>query len=128
MLPFVCNVAFVNHLKQRKKLLEEELKKSGGLVNASGKPVSSSTPLVNEAGMPLQSKQSENVHITEDIDAVMKSRGKYTMKSASQPMLNVYDAKEGDTIEVCPEACMLVQEIIMWLEETTGSDIYLHRG
>ena len=44
------------------------------------------------------------------------------MKSASEAMLNVYDAKEGDTIEICPEACMLVQEITQWLDETTGRD------
>lgn len=115
-----CVVAFVNHLKQRKKLLEEELKRSGGLVNAAGKPAGSAVPLVNAAGVPLHTT-SEKVHITEDIDAVMRSRGgKQPMKSASEAMLNVYDAKEGDTIEVCPEACMLVQEIIMWLEETKG--------
>ena len=44
------------------------------------------------------------------------------MKSGSDAMLNVYDAKEGDRIEVCPEACMLVQEIVMWLEETKGRE------
>ena len=70
--------------------------------------------------------KGEPVHITEDIDAVVRARsGKQAMKSASAPMLNVYDAKEGDTIEVCPEACMLVQEIVMWLEETKGR---LQRG
>ena len=42
------------------------------------------------------------------------------MKSASEAMLNVYDAKEGDTIEICPEACMLMQEVVQWLETTTG--------
>ena len=44
----------------------------------------------------------------------------HTMKSASEAMLNVYDAKEGDTIEICPEACMLMQEVVQWLETTTG--------
>ena len=150
----------MNHLKQRRKLLEEELRRSGGLVDASGRPAGSAVPLVDANGRPLQGKgesmkgkgesmkgkgesmkgkgesmkgkgestkgKGEPVHITEDIDAVVRARnGKQAMKSASAPMLNVYDAKEGDTIEVCPEACMLVQEIVMWLEETKGR---LQRG
>ena len=45
---------------------------------------------------------------------------KNQMKSASEAMLNVYDAKEGDTIEICPEACMLMQDVVQWLEATTG--------
>ena len=147
-------------MKQRKKLLEEAIKRSGGLVNSAGKPARSAVPLVNAAGLPLEGG-SGPVHITEDIDAVLRSRGgqsaakqtekpgkpgkpteksetpekseklgnqteklgklgKPGMKSASEAMLNVYDAKEGDRIEVCPEACMLVQEIVMWLEETKG--------
>ena len=144
-------------MKQRKKLLEEAMKRSGGLVNSAGKPAGSAVPLVNAAGLPLEGG-SGPVHITEDIDAVLRSRGgqsaakqtekpekpgkpteipekseklgnqteklgklgKLGMKSASEAMLNVYDAKEGDRIEVCPEACMLVQEIVMWLEETKG--------
>lgn len=143
----------MNHLKQRRKLLEEELRRSGGLVDASGRPAGSAVPLVDANGRPLQGKgesmkgkgesakgkgesakgkgesakgKGEPVHITEDIDAVVRARnGKQAMKSASAPMLNVYDAKEGDTIEVCPEACMLVQEIVIWLEETKGR---LQRG
>lgn len=136
------------------------MKRSGGLVNSAGKPAGSAVPLVNAAGLPLEGG-SGPVHITEDIDAVLRSRGgqsavkqtekpgkpekptekseapekseklgkqteklgkpgKRGMKSASEAMLNVYDAKEGDRIEVCPEACMLVQEIVMWLEETKG--------
>ena len=140
------------------------MKRSGGLVNSAGKPAGSAVPLVNAAGLPLEGG-SGPVHITEDIDAVLRSRGgqsaakqtekpekpgkpteksekseklgnqteklgnqtgkpgkpgKPGMKSASEAMLNVYDAKEGDRIEVCPEACMLVQEIVMWLEETKG--------
>lgn len=133
------------------------MKRSGGLVNSAGKPAGSAVPLVNAAGLPLEGG-SGPVHITEDIDAVLRSRGgqsaakqtekpekpgkpteipekseklgnqteklgklgKLGMKSASEAMLNVYDAKEGDRIEVCPEACMLVQEIVMWLEETKG--------
>ena len=136
------------------------MKRSGGLVNSAGKPARSAVPLVNAAGLPLEGG-SGPVHITEDIDAVLRSRGgqsaakqtekpgkpgkpteipekseklgnqseklgkpgkpgKPGMKSASEAMLNVYDAKEGDRIEVCPEACMLVQEIVMWLEETKG--------
>ena len=133
------------------------MKRSGGLVNSAGKPARSAVPLVNAAGLPLEGG-SGPVHITEDIDAVLRSRGgqsaakqtekpekpgkpteipekseklgnqseklgklgKLGMKSASEAMLNVYDAKEGDRIEVCPEACMLVQEIVMWLEETKG--------
>ena len=99
-------------------------------------------PLVDGSGKPLKDEFA-NVHMNEDIDAVMKSRlggekgamksrlggekEKVTekaapMKSASEAMLNVYDAKEGDTIEICPEACMLVQEITQWLDETTGRD------
>ena len=133
------------------------MKRSGGLVNSAGKPAGSAVPLVTAAGLPLEGG-SGPVHITEDIDAVLRSRGgqsaakqtekpekpgkpteipekseklgnqteklgklgKLGMKSASEAMLNVYDAKEGDRIEVCPEACMLVQEIVMWLEETKG--------
>ena len=133
------------------------MKRSGGLVNSAGKPAGSAVPLVNAAGLPLEGG-SGPVHITEDIDAVLRSRGgqsaakqtekpekpgkpteipekseklgnqteklgklgKPGMKSASEAMLNVYDAKEGDRIEVCPEACMWVQEIVMWLEETKG--------
>ena len=136
------------------------MKRSDGLVNSAGKPARSAVPLVNAAGLPLEG-ESGPVHITEDIDAVLRSRGgqsaakqtekpekpgkpteipekseklgnqseklgkpgkpgKPGMKSASEAMLNVYDAKEGDRIEVCPEACMLVQEIVMWLEETKG--------
>ena len=49
-----------------------------------------------------------------------KTSTSHTMKSASEAMLNVYDAKEGDTIEICPEACMLMQEVVQWLETTTG--------
>lgn len=49
-----------------------------------------------------------------------KTSTTHTMKSASEAMLNVYDAKEGDTIEICPEACMLMQEVVQWLETTTG--------
>lgn len=49
-----------------------------------------------------------------------KTSTSHTMKSASEAMLNVYDAKEGDTIEICPEACMLMQEVVQWLETTAG--------
>lgn len=115
------------------------MKRSGGLVDAAGKPAGTAVPLVDAAGVPLGGVK-EPVHITEDIDAVLRSRGgqssmkptakpptkptamKPPMKSGSDAMLNVYDAKEGDRIEVCPEACMLVQEIVMWLEETKGRE------
>ena len=118
-------------------------KKSPRILDANGKPVKATIPLVDGSGKPLKDEFA-NVHMNEDIDAVMKSRlgaeksmkengaeksmkEKVTekaapMKSASEAMLNVYDAKEGDTIEICPEACMLVQEITQWLDETTGRD------
>lgn len=159
-------IAFLKHVKERRRLLEEEIKKEGGLggkkspriLDANGKPVKATIPLVDGSGKPLKDEFA-NVHMNEDIDAVMKSRlggekgamnsrvgaeksmkekgaekgmkekgaEKVTekaapMKSASEAMLNVYDAKEGDTIEICPEACMLVQEITQWLDETTGRD------
>ena len=122
-------------------------KKSPRILDANGKPMKATIPLVDGSGKPLKDEFA-NVHMNEDIDAVMKSRlgaeksmkengaeksmkekgaEKVTekaapMKSASEAMLNVYDAKEGDTIEICPEACMLVQEITQWLDETTGRD------
>ena len=132
-------IAFLKHVKERRRLLEEEIKKEGGLggkkspriLDANGKPVKVTIPLVDGSGKPLKDEFA-NMHMNEDIDAVMKSRlgaekEKVTekaapMKSASEAMLNVYDAKEGDTIEICPEACMLVQEITQWLDETTGRD------
>ena len=143
-------IAFLKHVKERRRLLEEEIKKEGGLggkkspriLDANGKPVKATIPLVDGSGKPLKDEFA-NVHMNEDIDAVMKSRlggekgamksrlggekEKVTekaapMKSASEAMLNVYDAKEGDTIEICPEAYMLVQEITQWLDETTGRD------
>ena len=159
-------IAFLKHVKERRRLLEEEIKKEGELggkkspriLDANGKPVKATIPLVDGSGKPLKDEFA-NVHMNEDIDAVMKSRlggekgamnsrvgaeksmeekgaekgmkekgaEKVTekaapMKSASEAMLNVYDAKEGDTIEICPEACMLVQEITQWLDETTGRD------
>lgn len=148
-------IAFLKHVKERRRLLEEEIKKEGELggkkspriLDANGKPMKATIPLVDGSGKPLKDEFA-NVHMNEDIDAVMKSRlgaeksmkengaeksmkekgaEKVTekaapMKSASEAMLNVYDAKEGDTIEICPEACMLVQEITQWLDETTGRD------
>lgn len=143
-------IAFLKHVKERRRLLEEEIKKEGGLrgkkspriLDANGKPMKATIPLVDGSGKPLKDEFA-SMHMNEDIDAVMKSRlggekgaekgmkekgaEKVTekaapMKSASEAMLNVYDAKEGDTIEICPEACMLVQEITQWLDETTGRD------
>ena len=133
--------AFLEHVKRRKQLLEEAAKSSAGLVDGSGKPVVASK-LVDENGKPVVSKlvdasgktvtskrvsnlvdvngePIEKLHITEDIDRAA-GRSKHAMRSASAAMENVYDAKEGDTIEVCPEASMLMQDIIMWLEETKG--------
>lgn len=140
--------AFLEHVKRRKQLLEEAAKSSAGLVDASGKPVAASK-LVDASGKPVVSKlvdasgkpvskrvdvngkpvsstlldangePIERLHVTEDIDRAA-GRSKHAMRSASAAMENVYDAKEGDTIEVCPEASMLVQDIIMWLEETKG--------
>lgn len=128
--------AFLEHVKRRKQLLEEAAKSSAGLVDGSGKPVVASK-LVDGNGKPVTSKRVdesgkpvsnlvdvngepiEKLHITEDIDRAA-GRSKHAMRSASAAMENVYDAKEGDTIEVCPEASMLMQDIIMWLEETKG--------
>lgn len=161
-------------MKERRRLLEEEIKREGGvnakplldatgkpIVDASGKPSKTSIPLVDASGKVLGEKDLSEYHISEDIDAVLKQRGSegvkvksegavngregtmngkekvsnnnekktnkqnkttttHTMKSASEAMLNVYDAKEGDTIEICPEACMLMQEVVQWLETTTG--------
>ena len=154
-------------MKERRRLLEEEIKREGGvnakplldatgkpIVDASGKPCKTSIPLVDASGKVLGEKDLSEYHINEDIDAVLKQRGSegvkvksegavngkekvsnnnekktnkqsktstsHTMKSASEAMLNVYDAKEGDTIEICPEACMLMQEVVQWLETTTG--------
>lgn len=79
--------------------------------------------------MPLSSLQKELHHISTDIDSVLSRK-----KGVSPPPLpkesieNVYDAKEGDTIEVCPEAGILVQDIIMWLEETKGSALFIDYG
>ena len=115
--------AFLEHVKRRKQLLEEAAKSSAGLVDASGKPVTSKR--VDESGKPVSNlvdvngEPIEKLHITEDIDRAA-GRSKHAMRSASAAMENVYDAKEGDTIEVCPEASMLMQDIIMWLEETKG--------
>ena len=140
--------AFLEHVKRRKQLLEEAAKSSAGLVDGSGKPVVASklvdgngkpvvSKLVDASGKPVTSKRVdesgkpvsnlvdvngepiEKLHITEDIDRA-EGRSKHAMRSASAAMENVYDAKEGDTIEVCPEASMLMQDIIMWLEETKG--------
>ena len=168
-------------MKERRRLLEEEIKREGGvnakplldatgkpIVDASGKPCKTSIPLVDASGKVLGEKDLSEYHISEDIDAVLKQRGSegvkvksegavngregamngkesalngkekvsnnnekktnkqnkttttHTMKSASEAMLNVYAAKEGDTIEICPEACMLMQEVVQWLETTTG--------
>lgn len=161
-------------MKERRRLLEEEIKREGSvnakplldatgkpIVDASGKPCKTSIPLVDASGKVLGEKDLSEYHISEDIDAVLKQRGSegvkvksegavngkesalngkekvsnnnekktnkqsktsttHTMKSASEAMLNVYDAKEGDTIEICPEACMLMQEVVQWLETTTG--------
>ena len=156
----------MKHVKERRRLLEEEIKREGGvnakplldatgkpIVDASGKRCKTSIPLVDASGKVLGEKDLSEYHISEDIDAVLKQRGgegvkvksegavngregamngkektnkqsktstTHTMKSASEAMLNVYDAKEGDTIEICPEACMLMQEVVQWLETTTG--------
>lgn len=153
-------------MKERRRLLEEEIKREGSvnakpLLDATGKPCKTSIPLVDASGKVLGEKDLSEYHISEDIDAVLKQRGSegvkvksegavngregamngkekvsnnnekktnkqsktstsHTMKSASEAMLNVYDAKEGDTIEICPEACMLMQEVVQWLETTTG--------
>lgn len=151
-------------MKERRRLLEEEIKREGGvgakpIVDATGKPIKTSIPLVDASGKVLGEKDLSEYHISEDIEAVLKQResegvkesvhanekmkneqsktkneqsktkteqskasATHTMKSASEAMLNVYDAKEGDTIEICPEACMLMQEVVQWLETTTGGE------
>ena len=99
------------------------------MLNKDGKPAASGIPLVNSNGTPLSSIQKELHHISTDIDSVLSRK-----KGVSPPPLpkesieNVYDAKEGDTIEVCPEAGILVQDIIMWLEETKGSALFIDYG
>ena len=123
------SLAFINHMKLRKKLLEEEVKKSGGLVNSTGKPTASAIPLVSSTGKPLSSSE-QPIHISEDIDTVMKQKKGIEVKQPPKvdPTLSVYDAKEGDTIEVCPEAGILIQDIIMWLEDTKGSALFIDYG
>ena len=71
-------------------------------------------------GMPLSSSKEKPIHISEDIDVVMQQKSHSSPIKPKAAKLNVYDAKEGDTIEVCPEASILIQDIIMWLEETKG--------
>lgn len=117
-------------MKLRKKLLEEEVKKSGGLVNSAGQSVSNPVPLVSSTGKPLSSTKEKPMHISDDIDSVLRQKkGIQTPPpSHTETVLNVYDAKEGDTIEVCPEAGILIQDIIMWLEETTGSALFIDYG
>ena len=126
----LISLAFINHMKLRKKLLEEEVKKSGGLVNSTGKPAASAIPLVSSTGKPLSSSTEQPIHISEDIDTVMKQKKGIEVKQPPKvdPMLSVYDAKEGDTIEVCPEAGILIQDIIMWLEDTKGSALFIDYG
>ena len=111
-------------------MLEEEIKKSGGLVNKEGKPASSSIPLVSSTGKPLSSAEEPFMQLSNDIDSVInrKKGNNQTKQPTSNTIENVYDAKEGDTIEVCPEAGILVQDIIMWLEETKGSALFIDYG
>ena len=86
-------------------MLEKEVGKSG---------------LIGPDGTPISSKKEKPIHITEDIDLAMQQKGGSSQPKPKSTRINVYDAKEGDTIEVCPEASMLIQDIIMWLEETKG--------
>ena len=112
-------------------MLEEEIKKSGGLVNKEGKPASASIPLVSSTGKPLSSADEPFMQLSNDIDSVISRKKGNSVKSpshSSKTVENVYDAKEGDTIEVCPEAGILIQDIIMWLEETKGSALFIDYG
>lgn len=88
-------------------MLEKEVAKSG---------------ILGPDGMPLSSKKEKPIHVTEDIDFAMQQKGYSSQTKPTTRNINVYDAKEGDTIEVCPEASMLIQDIIMWLEETKGEN------
>ena len=75
---------------------------------------------VNGKESALNGKEKVRNNNEKKTNKQSKTSTSHTMKSASEAMLNVYDAKEGDTIEICPEACMLMQEVVQWLETTTG--------
>ena len=75
---------------------------------------------VNGKESALNGKEKVSNNNEKKTNKQSKTSTTHTMKSASEAMLNVYDAKEGDTIEICPEACMLMQEVVQWLETTTG--------
>lgn len=116
-------------MKLRKKLLEEEIKKSGGLINKTGQPASKAVPLVSSTGAPLTSEKEKPIHISENIDSVLqRKKNTHNPQPPIDAALSVYDAKEGDTIEVCPEAGILIQDLIIWLEETKGSALFIDYG
>ena len=75
---------------------------------------------VNGKESALNGKEKVSNNNEKKTNKQSKTSTTHTMKSASEAMLNVYDAKEGDTIEICPEACMLMQEVVQWLDTTTG--------
>ena len=70
---------------------------------------------VNGKESALNGKEKVSNNNEKKTNKQSKTSTTHTMKSASEAMLNVYDAKEGDTIEICPEACMLMQEVVQWL-------------
>lgn len=73
----------MEHIKKRKQLLEEELKKSGGLVNGEGKPASNGATLLNAQGMPISSQNDKPMHFTEDLDQAMQNRHAHPSHNAN---------------------------------------------
>ena len=94
--------------------------KSEGAVNGREGAMNGKESAMNGKESALNGKEKVSNNNEKKTNKQNKTTTTHTMKSASEAMLNVYDAKEGDTIEICPEACMLMQEVVQWLETTTG--------
>ena len=110
-------------LKQRESEgVKESVHANEKMKNEQSKTKNEQSKMKNEQSKTKneqsKTKNEQNKTKTEQ----SKASATHTMKSASEAMLNVYDAKEGDTIEICPEACMLMQEVVQWLETTTGGE------